>query len=414
MATPRLTTALLILLLLPGIGFTATALHLPDRLVHNGGYIVNQGTTILAQNNAEQLFTTASTVKLLTALVVLDTLGKDYRFTTKFYQDASGILYVQGSGDPFLTSEYLSQIMGALRDKGIRPITGYVLDDSTFQLEHALPPGSENSDNPYDAPNGALAVNFNSLAIVKQKNGAIGTGESQTPTLPLSKEIGQYLPPGRHRININHYPLRGNLPTQLRYTAELLHTLAIRAGINSQLIVRRGTPPQNLSPLFTFISPRNVQENIKSCLSYSNNFMANQMLLRAAAQHYGTPATWEKGQRLLNEYAAQQVGLAEGSYNFREGSGLSRNNQMSPQAIQKILKKFLPYMELLPQKKGARLKSGTMDAVYCYAGYLPQYSPPITFAFLLNQPKNNRDHLLAALKKALDSSHSIKRRVLPQ
>ncbi len=94
MATPRLTTALLILLLLPGIGFTATALHLPDRLVHNGGYIVNQGTTILAQNNAEQLFTTASTVKLLTALVVLDTLGKDYRFTTKFYQDASGILYV--------------------------------------------------------------------------------------------------------------------------------------------------------------------------------------------------------------------------------------------------------------------------------------------------------------------------------
>ncbi len=402
-----LTTILLLLLFLPGIGFAAkTSLHLPSQLVHNGGYMVSQGTTVLAQSHADQLFTTASTVKLLTALAVLDTLGEDYRFTTQFFQDKAGILYIRGSGDPFLTSEYISQIFMALHAKGVRTISGYVLDDTIFELEQALPPGSENSDNPYDAPNGGLAVNFNSLPIVKQKDGTIGSGESQTPLLFLTKEIGHYLTPGKYRVNINHYPLRGAIAPQLRYTAELLHALALRAGINSQLMIRRGRPPQNLAPIFTFISPRTVKENVKSCLYYSSNFMANQLLLHAATQRYGPPATWKKGQRLLNDYATRQVGLVQGSYLFHEGSGLSRNNRMTPEAMQKILQKFVSHIDLLPKKRGARIKSGTMDAVYCYAGYLPQYSPPIIFTFLLNQPQNTRDRLLVALKKALRNSQN--------
>ena len=59
-------------------------------------------------------------------------------------------------------------------------MTEIIIDDSSFSLTTPAD-GSEGSDNPYDVPNGAAAVNFNSLAIQVAADQTISSGEGQTP-----------------------------------------------------------------------------------------------------------------------------------------------------------------------------------------------------------------------------------------
>lgn len=402
MNKPALRVFVLICLLAPLSSLQAVeATIFPNKLVHNGGYIVSQNGRIISQYRQNELFRTASTIKLLTSLAVLDVLGEEYRHQTSFYLDDQKRLFIKGSGDPFLTSEYLAQIVSELKQRGLGTISGYVLDDTVFMLEHYLPDGSENSLNPYDAPNGGLAINFNSISIIRQANGTVGSGEAQTPTTSIAKDIGNKLPQGNHRVNINHYPLAGRLHPQLRYPAEVIHELAVDAGIQSSPIIRKGIVPDTLDPIFVFESPRTVRDNIRSCLFYSNNFIANQLALTASAYRYGFPATWEKSRKMLRDYAERKLQIPAKSMQIEEGSGLSRKNSATPQAMLTLLDNFLPYQDLLPRKKGALVKSGTMNSTYCYAGYLEKQGVITSFAFLLNQKQNNRNQLLVALKKYL-------------
>ena len=75
-----------------------------QRLISHGGYAVTANGVILRSYNRDIAFAPASTIKLVTCLAALKTLGADYRFTTTFYLDSNDILYIQGSGDPSLTS----------------------------------------------------------------------------------------------------------------------------------------------------------------------------------------------------------------------------------------------------------------------------------------------------------------------
>jgi len=372
---------------------------LPHGRISNGGYILYQNGRIIEHLHPNDLFIPASTIKLLTAYSALKTLGPAYRFTTSFYLDANRVLYVRGGGDPVLTTESLAEAVKELKRRGITKITGYVLDDYQFALERPLPDGSENSMNPYDVANSGLAVNFNSISIVKTKNGTISSGEEQTPLTQLGREIGALLEPGRHRVNINAFPLRSSIPLPLRYTAELLHELLIREGIASEAVIRRGRVSGSAKLLYEHFSTSSLVDIVRSCLHVSNNFIANQLALTAGAHQYGYPATWTKARRMLTFYARNRMGMSPQELQVAEGSGLSRQTKVTPIGMLKILLAFEPYRDLLPEKHGAQMKSGTMTNVYCYAGYLDSPEGPLLFVMLLNQPANTRKLLLASLEK---------------
>ncbi len=377
---------------------------LPKENIRNGGYIISNNGNIVEEFRSDDLFVPASTIKLLTALTALDILGEDFRFTTSFFVDSQQVLYIRGSGDPALTSEALAQIARELKKRGLLTVSAYVLDDSAFQLSHALPTGSANSSNPYDVPNSALAANFNSLAITKRKDGTLLSGEEQTPLTPLATTIGTKLPPGNHRVNIGSFHLPGKPETvspTLRYTAELLHTFLVHEGVDSSLKISAGTIQNNSTPLYHYQSHLTVNDMVESCMKFSNNYIANQLALTAGARYYGYPATWDKARRLLKQYALTELNISEQDLSIEEGSGLSRNNRITPAAMLKVLNAFAPYRQLLPEKHGVLLKSGTLNAVYCYAGYIQHGEQTITFALLLNQPVNTRDSLLEYLKKSV-------------
>jgi serine-type D-Ala-D-Ala carboxypeptidase/endopeptidase (penicillin-binding protein 4) len=366
-----------------------------QRLVSNGGYSIDDGN---GQHHyrENELFVPASTLKVLTSLVALEFLGPDYHFETHFFLDAQANLYIKGYGDPMLTSETLLEIGKKLSTMGIHQLLSVCLDDSAFDLRGETA-SDENSANGYDAPNGALAVNFNAVSVMVNKKGKISSGEMQTPLLPLMREIASGLQPGLYRLNINTLPSKPGMPSALRYAGELFTAKLQQAGITIRQSWKIRTTPSQLKPVLIHRGQANLADIIKDCLKYSNNFIANQLFLTCGKHSYGLPATWEKSRKTYADYATKILAFPKGLLVMVEGAGLSRQNRISPAAFIRVLNRFKPYADLLSQKETIPLKSGTLTGVYCFAGYFPKGAILIPFAILLNQPENNRKLLLKEL-----------------
>lgn len=337
------------------------------------------------------MFMPASVLKIGTALAALRILGPDYRFTTFFYYTAEHDLYIQGFADPMLVSEEVAQIVATLRKRGISAIRDIHLDDSACRLEHGTD-GAENTLNPYDAQNSCLAVNFNSISFIKGLNGSVISGEEQTPALPLMRELAQGAAPGKQRINTTAH---GN--QSLRYVGELFAELFRKQGDTVSGGILFGPVPQGLKPVYEHSSGKPLSEVLTGLLKYSNNFIANQLFLAVGARQFGWPATWDKGRRAVTALYRNDLGLSEKDIVIREGSGLSRENRVTPRAMLAILEAFKPHAGLLPFENNCLRKSGTMTGVYGYAGYFAGERGLDSFVLLLNQPENNRDQVLELL-----------------
>ncbi len=339
--------------------------------IEQGGYaLARNGRITVAKNNGIP-FVPASTLKIITALAALDILGPDHRFSTRIFRDPQDNLYIQGSGDPFLLTENITAIARKLHDSGVRRINNLILDDSAYRI-NTLADGCDNTTNPYDAWNSALAVNFNSIAIRVAPDRTVSPDDPKVPFLPMMQAIGATLRPGHYHVNVNAFKPSGELSNTQRYSGELFASLLQKQQIGVQGEIKAGQTPPRATPILTYWSDKTVREMLRQCLKYSNNFIANQLFLACGAARFGAPATWEKARATLQIYNKEKLGLSESELVMVEGSGLSRRNRITPRAMITALQKFHPYKELLPIKKGFPLKSGTLTGVYCYAGYLPQ------------------------------------------
>lgn len=363
------------------------------QLIENGGYIVTYKGSFVAAYNAETSFIPASTLKIATALTALELLGPSYRFKTEFYLRDNDILCIKGYGDPYLISEYIEEIAAALKDKGLHRIHGLVLDDSFFDID-GPPDGSHNSRNPYDAFNSALSVNFNSLPLIKYDTGVVASPEPQTPVLPIAKEIGPYLEPGLHRVNVTSFSNKDASITHLRYVAELFAELFRRQGIRVEPGYRKDYVKNSDTLLHTYFSKITLSEMIRACLKFSNNFIANQLFLQSGTIRFKPPATWIKSRETIRELLQDKVGIPSSEFTIIEGSGLSPQNRVTPAAMIVLLEAFKPYAHLLSKTEGVSLKSGTLTGVYNYAGYFNADSKRDPFVLLLNQEQNKRTILL--------------------
>ena len=363
-----------------------------DRLISNGGYILTKNNQIISEKNSHDLFVPASIWKIATAASALDLLGADYRFQTKIFVNSSFDLYIQGFGDPLLTSEAIHDIALQLKKKGLTSVRSIFLDDSAFDLQSAAS-GAGNSLNPYDAANSALAANFNTINLIKAKDGSIGSAEPQTPTLPLMIRHGKNLPAGEHRINLSR-----NHENILLHVGELFRAILNREGIQVQGSIKKEPAPQTLMPIHVHHSPR-LDTIISKMLRYSNNFIANQILLICGAKQQGFPATWAKGRFALNHFLLTSIRLKVGEFEAEEGSGLSRKNKISPAGMLRLLEYFVKNHDLLTKQEGVWIKSGTLNQVFSYGGYIPNGDRLDSFVIILNQSENNRDRILGLLKK---------------
>ena len=371
-------------------------------LIDRGGYAVRQDGRIIAAHNLHESFVPASIIKIGTGLAALHILGPEYRFETHFFVDPEQNLYIRGYGDPFLISEEVAEIIKVLKKMGCQRINNIYVDDTAFAID-APADGSGSSENPYDARNSGLAVNFNTVNIEKERDGKIRSAEEQTPMLGLMEELAADVAPGEHRVRITSRTEDGNEIIR-RYTGELFRAFQKQENLAGNGIIAFKPVPHGLPSFYIHRSSKTLKDIIAPLMLYSNNFIANQLFLAAGAAQYGYPATWEKSMRAMAGFLHKEFNLSAQEIEIIEGSGLSRKNRVSPYAMLQLLESFKPYSYLLPDEDGKFVKSGTLNGVYAYAGYFKANEKLDSFVIFLNQEKNNRDQLLLLLEEVYRTS----------
>jgi len=371
-----------------------------SKLVKNGSVTVASEKWILYRYPPKQnsMLVPASVQKYATALAALHYFGSQFRFSTEFYLDQNNELGIRGHGDPFLVSEEWQKIAEKLSDLPAvsKKSKGLFFDTSLFE-ENIQIPGLNYSLNPYDARNGALVVNFNTVHLRVDKYGAISSAEEQTPLTPLAKHLGKKLTSGTHRVSIPQ-------DSGFAYAGELLQTIFLKHGLsfkNREISLRQVSSAGQL--VYMHYNNLNLQDVIAGMMLYSNNFTANQLLLTTGMKRFGSPASLKKGRIAVKEYLTKELGISSDQFRIAEGSGISRKNRLTPDAVLLLLKAFLPYQHLLPREKNIPYKTGTLSGVYSMAGYLST-SDPLYFVILLNQQKNHREKIRDMLLKTDFSS----------
>lgn len=360
-----------------------------------GGAIVVQdpfGNTLFS-HNADKAMVPASILKIATADAFISKLGKDYTIKTEFYLTDKHYLGVKGFGDPSLTSESLASIAKQLKlylqSQSINQLRGFWLDTSFFK-PHLKVEGQSNSNNPYDSSVGALVANFNTIHVIKSKNGNVKSAEQQTPLTPTAIQLSTKISSGKHRINIGKQQ-----SLTLNYFSELLQFFLKKEGINIPVSIINQPIPDDSNKIFVHESQA-ISEIIKGLLNYSNNFTANQLMIILGGELKGAPADLNQGKQVITDFLSENIGLKSNGLNhfiLEEGSGLSRKNRFTANQIIKLLNHFKPHQALLRVDNNRfKAKTGTLKGISTYAGYmLSPGGESYPFVIMINQSRWGSD-----------------------
>jgi len=339
--------------------------------------VLSDGRRLLIADQPERPMVPASTMKLVTALAAIERWGLNHRFETGFYLGTDGRLWVRGGGDPYLVSEELDRIVIALKGKGVRSLAGLGLDADLFGAEVVIP-GRSSSNNPYDAPVTALAVNFNTVSVVVSA-GAIQSAESQTPITPTARRVAGGLGAGKHRVNL----IDGD--RALAHFGEVFKAKLEQGGIRVEGPVARGAVPRSAQLIYSHRNALSLEQIVKNMLEYSTNFVANDLFLMLGGRDGRTSMV--AAQQAVEAWARQTFGWRE--FQIEDGAGLSRGNRLSGRQLLDVLERLRPHLELLPRQDNdadVRAKTGTLRGVSTYAGFVRRGAQWLPFSLMINQP----------------------------
>lgn len=419
---------------------------------------LDSGRTVYA-HHADQLFQTASTAKLFTAAVTLSELGPDYRIPTRVLGtgpvrdgrlDGSLILY--GMGDPTLgadpsTAQWADQLAGQLAAQGLHHVRGDLVADATYFAGPMMGTGWEAIDlqSWFAVPATALSVRENQVEVTVAPGAREGSAAavSSDPAGAIPSVISDVATGAAHsRNDINLYRAPGDgvlyafgnmaassppqtyklaVPDPARFAGTLLREALVRRGIRLDGKVvsvqwpRRDTLLQAQPRMLAQVLSPPVGEILQRGLKRSQNLYLQNLLLlagvkaQADAQGGGdtgflTSERW--GIRAMQQLL-ERIGIAPASSLIEEGTGLSRRNLATPNAMARLLA-FLatqPYASALqdalplagvdgtlqwrmrntPAQANLRAKTGSMSFVHCLAGYVTTADGErLAFAIMLN------------------------------
>lgn len=377
----------------------------------------------------------ASVMKLVTSYAALDLLGSTHTWTTRFLTDGvidngalRGNLYVRGGGDPKLVIERLQEAYAALQAQGVNVILGdLVLDHSAFDLPE-IDPGAFDGEalRPYNASPDALLFNFKSVILKFQPDPAAGVARvvSEPPMAGLAIDATVPLAPGRCSDWRGGLGARFDDPDSIRFTGrypaacgELAWpvayqqpgTYAVRAfegawramgGLLTGQARSGLTPPQ--ARLLHEARSLPLADILIDVNQWSNNVMAQQVFLSLGdvplAPEAGAPAgrrsSFERARAVVGQWWQRTFGPKVAAPVMENGSGLSRVERITPEALAVLLRhaarhaQAQPFVQSLavagvsgtaariardprsPAYGNAFLKTGTLRDVTGLAGYV--------------------------------------------
>lgn len=346
--------------------------ELSDALVGVHVRRLADGKTLFGRNS-DKLFNPASNMKLLTTAAALRYLGPTYSFKTFVRRAESmkagavkGDLYVQGRGDPTLTTETMFGLVHQIAQAGVKRVDGDLIVDDSFFDDVSEGPGWEQEigDHTYNAPIGAFSANFNTFEAKVVPGDHVGAPAKLLLWPPIATLEGEVTATtsgpgtltrlwfGTSRTDKDGVliTVRGNIAADdpygrthrkrihvpTRFAGEMFKVLLEMRGIKVKGKVKRGSMPiSSTVPVATHYS-KPLAEIISTLNKYSNNFVAEQILKTLAAERAGWPGTWQKGSEVLAQFLAE-VGIEPGAFVLGNGSGLNDVNRITPEQITKVL-----------------------------------------------------------------------------
>lgn len=364
---------------------------------HAAVLVADSQGKIFISKNADQELVPASILKIFTSLVGLHYLGKDFRYTTELFIDSELNLKIKGFGDPLLISEVVQEICRHLAPilNSAGGLNDLIVDDSYFQQPLTIP-GVSSSAQPYDAPNGALCVNFNTVYFKRSRNGFV-SAEPQTPLLPFAEKKIRQSNSSNGRIVLSHI---GNENTI--YAGMLFQYYLRERGIEFRGSVKLGrVDPGKDTRLYRYVSPFSLAQIISKLLEHSNNFISNQLLISAGVEAFGSPGHLKKGVNAAQDFARNILQIKK--MEIVEGSGISRANRLSARKMLRILDKFEPYHQLLRKEGRDFYKTGTLYGVNNRAGYISNQGGELyRYVIMLNSPGKSSQPIIQNILKILD------------
>jgi len=402
-------------------------------------------TTILYSRDAQKYFIPASNVKLLTTAAALQKLGANFRIRTSVYSGENGNLYIAGRGDPSITETQLKSLASQLKQRGISRVNDLIGDDSYFQGNAVNPNWEwEDAQAGYGAPINSLMFNQNAIELILSpqsigqplkvtfaqpkltnqwqiQNNSVTVGQNESEFVEVGRDFD------RPAIRVSGQ-LKAGAESESAYVAVInpannflqhFQQALAAEGIAVKQALLASSYRNFTQELATVESPP-MAELVKETNRESNNVYA-EVLLRLLGKVTGIlpvsqlqtgkmpvpqEDTIEVGLKELKT-ALTQLGVNPNSYILADGSGLSRHNLISPEALVQTLRLMansptasfyraslavagesgtLKNRFITPNRVILQAKTGTLSGVSALSGYVevPNYEP-LVFSIIVNQ-----------------------------
>jgi len=345
--------------------------HIPESTV---GIVVTplDGGSPLLEHNGDAPMNPASTMKLVTTSAALDTLGPAFQWHTGLYIDGpvegdtlKGNLYLKGGGDPSLTFERLWLLLRELRAHGVHHVAGdLVLDRRYF----TLPPTQidaafdDQPERAYNVAPDSLQVSGKALRFDIEADAQHVTVRTE-PTLQgvavrshfrLSNapcdawKAGWGKPEFETHGSTLTITLQGSFPRDCKqsrylsvldpvsYVDRLTRGLWAELGGDIKGSTREAAVPANAVQLADQASPE-LASVIRDMNKWSLNTMARSIFLTLGAEHPQPDIdSADAAIVAIRGWLASQ-GLQFPDLALENGSGLSRNERISPRHMAQLI-----------------------------------------------------------------------------
>lgn len=329
---------------------------------------------IVYEKNAHLPLIPASNMKLLTTAAALHVLTPEFRFRTLLVQHGDDLI-IWGDGDPTLADAKLMDKIGwsqtavfddwiaQLHKRQITTVRDLLIDDSIFDQEFHHPRWTKHQFEPWAGQIGGLNFNTNVFDITVHER----KGRTADYTLRPSTRYAQVdqitcvggrinnvileRQPGTNQISIRgtvngacQVAITAHDPSMYAGTvfAEMLHAKGIQLArqVRRDRTTRRAYSLANPSQqadwriLCRFETP--IEAVVMRTCKDSINMYAEALCKRMGAAASREGGSWAGGTAVMAQFL-RQLGVPETEHTLDDGSGLSRDNRLSANALIRVL-----------------------------------------------------------------------------
>ena len=409
----------------------------------------------LYKSNSNKPFVVASNMKLFTTATALVYLGAGFEYKTEilYRGDISadgkldGDIIIKGSGDPNISGRFFDGNVtavpaywaGEIKEHGIQVINGDIIaDDSIFDREfvHSRWP-KDQLTKWYCAPVSGLSFNDNCVDVTVRPNSKPGglisvqikpetsyveiINKCKTTSLKSKQYYSLYRKPFTNQINLKGLLWSKSKPRKEWMTIhnpplylatvfkEILENKNIHIMGEARVINESDmNAGDRLHKLVTTTS--SLRQSITVANKRSQGFYAEQILKTLGAS-INDEGTFSGGLEVIADFITK-LGIPEDHYQLDDGSGLSKNNRLTPEMFTRLLcymykhknagifLKSLPIsgtdgtlkkrLKEKPYKSRIRAKTGYVSGTSTLSGYIKTLDEEIiAFSILVNKIKGS-------------------------